>query len=94
MNISELIWLEDIVFKIKTKHGVDETEVQYVRYNNPHFRFVEKGHREGEHVYAALGTTENGRRLIVFFVFKQSKQALILSARDMTKKENKLYERA
>jgi hypothetical protein len=31
--------------------------------NTPHFRFVEKGYREGENVYAALGRTDAGRYL-------------------------------
>jgi hypothetical protein len=42
-------------------------------------RFVEKGHRRGENVYAASGQTEAGRYLTVFFVHKQGGRALILS---------------
>lgn len=41
-----------------------------------------------------MGKTHNGRYLIIFFVFKTNGQALILSARDMTKSERKLYEKA
>jgi len=36
------------------------------KYCQPYFRFVEKGHRSGENVYAARGQTKNGRYLIVF----------------------------
>ena len=61
--------------------------------NRSHFRFVEKGHRPGENVYAAMGKTNGGRYLIVFFVYKTDKHALILSARDMTKSERRLYEK-
>jgi uncharacterized protein len=57
------------------------------------FHFVEKGHRLGENVYAALGQSEAGRYLIVFFVYKKDQQALILSARDMTQTERRTYER-
>ncbi|MFO7884007.1 MAG: BrnT family toxin [Desulfobacteraceae bacterium] len=93
MNISEIIWLEDIVDKLKWKHNVDEYEVIEILNNKPLFRFIEKGHRKDENVYAALGQTNSGRYLTVFFVFKRTKQALIISAKDMTKKERKWYGR-
>jgi uncharacterized DUF497 family protein len=44
-------------------------------------------------VYAALGQTESGRYLIVFFILKQGAVALPISARDMTPRERKLYAR-
>jgi len=59
---------------------------------NPHFRFAEKGHRPGENVYAALGQTNAGRYLTVFFVRKKDGQALIPSARNMTHAEPRMYE--
>ncbi len=93
MNISEIIWLEDIVDKLKWKHNVDEYEVIEIFNNKPLFRFIEKGYRKDENVYAALGQTNSGRYLTVIFVFKKTKQALIISAKDMTKKERKRYGR-
>jgi len=59
----------------------------------PRFRFVEKGHRRGEDVYAALGRTEAGRYLMVFFVYREDQRIIVLSARDMTVGERRLYER-
>ena len=59
-----------------------------------HFRFVEKGYRRGENVYAAMGQTNSGRYLIVFFVRKTTREALIVSARDMTASERKRYEKS
>jgi uncharacterized protein len=93
MNIDGFLWLEDIVEKLWQKHHVIESEVEELFEESPYFLFVEKGYREGENVYAALGQTRGGRYLIVFFVYKQNKQALIVSARDMTDKERKRYER-
>ncbi len=93
MNIDGFIWLEDIVEKLWQKHHVEENEVEEVFNNSPYFRFVENGHREGENVYAAFGQTNGGRYLIVFFVLKQNKQALVVSARDMTTSERRQYER-
>ena len=93
MKIKGLIWLDEIIEKIKRKHNVQQQEVREILDNAPHFRFVENGHRSGENVYAAMGQTEGGRYLIAFFVYKTDKRALILSARDMTKAERRLYEK-
>jgi uncharacterized DUF497 family protein len=60
--------------------------------NNPVFRYIEKGLQPNENVYAALGRTGAGRYLIIFFIFKTNKHALIVSARDMTRGERKKYE--
>ena len=75
------------------KHKVHKQEVKEVLQSRPLFRFVEKGHRKGENVYAAFGQTESGRYLVVYFVLKKSKEALILSSRDMTSAEGKKYEK-
>ena len=93
MKINGIIWFDDIIEKLIRKHNVQQHEVREVLVNRPRFRFVEKGHRAGENVYAAMGQTDSGRYLIVFFVYKTDKRALILSARDMTKAERKLYEK-
>ncbi len=51
-------------------------------------------HDAGENVYAALGRTPRGRRLLVFFIYKpRTHDALILSAREPSRREWKLYER-
>ena len=92
MKIKEIIWLEDIVEKLRRKHRVKQNEVIEVLEKKPKFRFVEKGYHKGEDVYAALGQTYEGRYLIIFFVYKRNGQALIISARDMTKSERRLYE--
>jgi len=93
LKISALIWLEEIVEKVAQKHNVSREEVRQVLMNSKHFRFVEKGHRAGENVYSALGQTDAGRYLIVFFVYKKRGQALILSARDMTNVERDRYDK-
>lgn len=96
MKISGIVWLEAIVEKLASKHGVAPDEVAEVFANQedlPKFRFVENGTREGENVYMALGQTEAGRHLAVLFIHKKTHQALVVSARDMAAKERKLYER-
>lgn len=49
---------------------------------------------EGEDMYVALGRTYAGRYLIVFFIYKLTKDALIVTARDMNKSERKYYAKA
>lgn len=93
MRIEGFIWFEDVVEKLLAKHRVTQSEVEEVFSNSPAFRFVEKGHRPKENVYAALGQSDAGRRLICFFVHKLGNQALILSARDMTGSERRRYEK-
>ena len=93
MKIRGLIWLDDIVEKLHWKHEVLPEEIRELFNNRPKFRFVEKGHRLDEDVYFAMGQSENGRYLIVFFVYKRDKHALILSARKMVRRERRQYER-
>jgi uncharacterized protein len=93
MNIEGIIWLTNVIDKLAVKHRVETFEVEEVLENKPRFRFVEKGDRKDENVYMALGQTEAGRYLTVLFIYKTTKEALILSARDMAKKERKMYDR-
>ncbi len=46
---------------------------------------------EGEHLYNALGRTQTGRYLSVFFIRKLDNRALIITARNMNRKERKKY---
>ncbi len=93
MKITGFIWLDDIVQKLQWKHAVTQKEVVEIFANSPRFRFVEKGHRAGENVYAAFGQTDSGRYLSIFFVYKKDRRALMLSARDMTDSERRRYEK-
>jgi uncharacterized DUF497 family protein len=91
--IDDFIWLPDIIEKLESKHRVLPEEVEEVFFNRPHFRFVEKGHVAGEDVYIALGQTDGGRYLSVFFIHKPGNLALVISARDMDAAERKRYGR-
>ena len=93
MRIDEIIWLQQFVEKLFTKHSVEKNEVEEVLTNRPYFRFVNKGNRPGEDVYSAMGQTDAGRYLIVFFIQKPNHRALIISARDMTRAERRNYGR-
>ena len=93
MKIENLVWLPDVIDKLAFKHRVDTSEVEEVFDNRPRIRFVQKGRRKAEDVYMALGRTGAGRYLAVIFIHKNNNDALILSARDMAKKERKQYGR-
>ena len=92
MKIKELIFLDKIIEKLDRKHGVRPQEVEEIFFQSPRIRFVEKGTRKNENVYAAMGQTYSGRYLIVFFIYKQNKNALVLSARDMDNAERRRYQ--
>jgi len=93
LEIADLIITAEILDKLNWKHNVKETEVREVLLNAPKYRFIEKGRFNGEHLYLALGKTNSGRYLSVFFIYKKNKKALIITARDMTGKERKRYEK-
>lgn len=93
MEIADLIITAEILDKLSWKHNVKEAEVREVLLNDPKYRFIEKGRVNGEHLYLALGKTNSGRYLSVFFIYKKNKKALIITARDMTGKERKRYEK-
>jgi uncharacterized DUF497 family protein len=62
--------------------------------SKPRIRFAEKGYVEDNDVYVAFGQTFSGRYLAIFFVYKpDEKTVIIISARNMTKKERKAYGR-
>jgi hypothetical protein len=68
MKIVGFVWLEEIVQKLIWKHSVETEEVREVFLNNPRFRFVEKGHRKDENVYAVFRQTDGGRCLTRLFL--------------------------
>jgi uncharacterized protein len=94
LNVEEFLWLPDVADKLAYKHRLSQNEVEDVFFDRPHYRFVEKGYREGEDVYAALGQTDGGRYVIVYFILKTPGIALIVTARDMERTERRAYERA
>lgn len=91
MEISELLWLDAVVEKLETKHGITTWEVEEALAGRPWITRMRKGRFRGEDVYRALGRTSAGRYLTVFFVQKRSGQGLILSGRDMDRKERRSY---
>lgn len=88
MRISELHWLDHIVDKIELKHHVAPKEVEELIKGIPHVRRGEQG------TYRAYGQTYGGRYLFVVFVLESTSIARIITARDMTEAERKLYKKS
>lgn len=93
MYIDDFVWLPDVIEKLAIKHRMTQNETEEIFFNRPQYRFVESGYRAGEDVYSASGQTDAGRYLIIFFIYKANNVALIVSGRDMDKKERRRYER-
>lgn len=91
MKITEILWLQKILVKVAAKHNLTGDEVEQVFRNRPQYRFVEYGEVDGEHLYSAFGRTDAGRHVTVIFILKAGNRALIITARDMDRKERRLY---
>ncbi len=92
MRVESFVWLSQFEDKIIIKHGVLPREAEEVLLNRPKIRMAERGKVPGENLYKALGQSYDGRYLLVIFVYKpQDRAALVISARDMDRKERKHY---
>jgi uncharacterized DUF497 family protein len=91
VKVQVVVWLDEVEDKIVRKHQVWPDEAEEVLLANPHVRFMERGHRPGEDLYAAFGQTTDGRYLAVFFLLKPHNTALVITARDMSDKERRRY---
>ena len=91
MQIRKIIWLDHIVEKIETRHHLSQDEVEDVFANDPKYRKAARGDFQGEDLYYAYGQTESGRYIFVVFIYKKTRDALIISAREMDPTERKRY---
>lgn len=92
LKIREFIWRDSVLEKLAWKHSVSPLEVEQAL-QGAHCKIIRnlRGHVKGEDIYNALGRTESGRYISVFFVLKYRHDALILSARNMSFRERRLY---
>ncbi|WP_089725499.1 BrnT family toxin [Candidatus Thiosymbion oneisti] len=89
MKIEGFIWYRSIIDKLLWKHDVTHEEVEELFNNSPKFKLVEKGKVKNENLYSARGQTNAGRYLAALFIYKKTKEALIVTARDMDPRERK-----
>ena len=84
-------WDEANVPKIWGKHEVSPMECEQVFFNLPLVAGHDEKHSETEARYYALGQSDAGRRLFVVVAVREGRLRVI-SARDMSRKERKVYE--
>jgi uncharacterized DUF497 family protein len=91
MIIREVIWLRQFAEKIERKHHVSQDEVNETLAKQPPVRRMRRGARKGEDLYRAVGQTDAGRYLSIFFIYKAQGRALVISARESDSKELRSY---
>ena len=91
MKITECLWIDKFVDKIIRKHNVYPEEVEEMFSKNSSIRRLEGGNVKGEDLFVSFGRTNAGRYLSLLFVRKKDRRALVISAREMSKRERKRY---
>jgi len=85
-------WNKGNLLKNWEEHGVTGSECEQIFFNNPQIVAPDLKHSGKEDRYFVLGQTDTGRLLYVVFMIRKT-LVRIISARDMSRKERKVYER-
>ena len=73
------------------KHKVGNSECEEIFFNQPLIVNFDERHSKAEVRFYALGHTDLHRKLFMVFTIR-NKKIRVISARDMSKKERKIYE--
>lgn len=84
-------WDEGNIKKNWERHRVTHVECEEVFFNKPFVAREDKPHSTDEDRFYVLGKTDNKRLLFVVFTIRR-KRIRVISARDMNKKERRIYE--
>jgi uncharacterized protein len=90
-NLVGFDWDEGNKQKNWEKHQVDYTECEQVFFNKPLVINEDTKHSSHEKRYYVLGRSDTGRTLFLVFTIRNYK-IRVISARDQSKKERKIYE--
>jgi uncharacterized protein len=90
-DIEGFDWDKGNIEKNKLKHGVNKEECEEVFLNQPLRIYDDNIHSKLEKRYGALGKTQKGRHLVVFFTIRDNKMRVI-SAHNQGKKDRKVYQ--
>lgn len=91
-NIVGFDWDDGNIKKNQIKHGVSIIECEEIFFNKSLLVFLDKKHSKVEARIYVLGKTNLNRRLFIVFVIRNNK-IRVISARSMSRKERKIYER-
>ncbi len=89
--VEEFEWDEGNVKKNWEKHRVAHIECEEIFFNKPVIVKKDESHSTKEERYFALGKTDTDRLLFIVFTVRDNK-IRVISARDMSRKERKVYE--
>lgn len=84
-------WDKHNKYKNWEKHRANFRECEEIFFNKPLKTFYDIRHSQKENRFIALGKTNEGRRLIIAFTIR-NKKIRVISARDQSRKERKIYE--
>ena len=84
-------WDKGNLLKNWEEHGVTGSECEQIFFHHPRVVAADVKHSEREGRYFVLGQTDTGRLLYVVFMVRKT-LVRIISARDMSRKERKVYE--
>ena len=88
-------WDEGNARKSAEKHAVVQSEAEQIFFNQPLLVLLDEKHSQAEPRYHALGITDDGRFLRITFTLRSSgKLVRVISARDMHRKERRIYEQS
>ena len=98
MGLAELLarcvgfeWDEGNLTKNWVRHEVTASECEQIYFNQPLVAAQDEKHSDQESRYFTLGQTDAGRLLFVVFTIRKN-MIRVISARDMNRKERKVYE--
>ena len=85
-------WDKGNINKNLLKHNVENWECEQIFFNEPLIILDDPKHSFSEKRWAAFGSTDAGRQLVVI-ITKRDLRIRVISAREMNKKERKFYEK-
>jgi len=92
-KITGFEWDKNNIGKNQQKHDVYYTECEEMFFSQPFLLYPDPKHSKQEKRYYVLGKTNLNRKLFAVFAIRNNK-IRIISARDMSRKERKIYEEA
>src|SRR3990167_10711110 len=94
-RISGFEWDDHNAHKSHLKHGVGQFEAEEPFFNAPLLVVADEKHSQSEPRCHALGKTSTDRLLHITFTLRAGNTLIrVISARDMHRKERKVYEQA
>lgn len=88
MRISAFEWDDGNILHLALGHGIEPEQAEEVFAGRPLYRKTRRGH------YAAFGSTEAGRLLVIVFETKAGGTVRVITGWDMDQAERRYYQRS